>query len=154
MQEDHSNKTTNKSNNPPDSAHNPTSATPSTSPTPTTQPVDKTRRRFLATATAVMGGVGAVATAVPFAASLLPSAKARAAGAPIEVDISKLPVGGMMTVAWRGKPVWIIHRSEEMLANLDKQESHLRDPESIVDQQPEYARNLYRSIKPERKRTS
>jgi ubiquinol-cytochrome c reductase iron-sulfur subunit len=77
-------------------------------------------RRRLIVATAAVGGVGAVAALVPFVSSLLPSERAKAAGAPVEVDISKLEPGQMMTVEWRGKPVWIINRTKEMLETLPK----------------------------------
>lgn len=114
-----------------------------------THNIDKERRRFLVTATTLMGGVGLAATAIPFISSWLPSAKAEAAAAPIEVDISQLAPGGQMTVEWRGNPVWIIRRTSQMLEQLKSHDSQLRDPESFVDQQPLYARNPYRSIKPE-----
>lgn len=107
------------------------------------------RRRFLTTASAVIGGVGVACAAVPFVASWNPSAKTQAAGAPVEVDISKLAVGQQLTVEWRGKPVWVINRSQTMLSDLPKLDNLLRDPNSNTDQQPTYAHNLYRSIKPE-----
>lgn len=107
-------------------------------------------RRALLIATAGAGGVLAVGAAVPFVASLTPSERARAAGAPIEVDIDKLAPGEMMVVEWRGKPVWVLRRTPEMLAALAKAEPNLADPGSAVEsQQPEYARNTYRSLKPE-----
>lgn len=106
-------------------------------------------RRNLLLATSAAGGVAAVATAVPFVASLTPSERAKAAGAPVEVDVSKLAPGEMMTVEWRGKPVWVLRRTPEMLAALDKSESLLSDPESEKPQQPDYAQNKYRSINPE-----
>ena len=111
--------------------------------------VDRGKRRFLAVATSVMGGVAGVATAVPFVMSMTPSARARAAGAPVEVDISKIEPGMMITVEWRGKPVWIVHRTPEMLASLPKIDAEVADPKSSVKQQPDYARNEARSIKPE-----
>lgn len=107
------------------------------------------RRRFLAVATSVTGAVGAVAAAVPFLASWQPSARARALGAPVEVDISKLEPGAMLRVTWRGNPVSVLHRSSVMLERLRSSNAELRDPESEVDQQPGYARNDYRSIRPE-----
>lgn len=108
------------------------------------------RRRFLGIATGVTGAVGAVAAAIPFVASWQPSARARALGAPVEVDISKLDEGAMMRVTWRGKPVSILRRSPAMLERLESSNAPLRDPDSeVVDQQPEYARNQYRSIRPE-----
>lgn len=110
---------------------------------------DEQRRKFLATATGVVGGVGAVCALTPFVSSWLPSAKAMAAGAPVEVDLSRMEPGQQVTVEWRGKPVWIIKRTEEMLKHLADSEDQLRDPQSLVDQQPAYARNPHRSIKPE-----
>jgi ubiquinol-cytochrome c reductase iron-sulfur subunit len=111
--------------------------------------VDRGKRRFLVAATSVMGGVAGVAVAVPFAMSMNPSARARAAGAPVEQDISKVEPGMMITIEWRGKPVWIVHRTPEMLASLPKVDSEVADPKSSVKQQPDYARNEWRSIKPE-----
>ncbi|MDR0777642.1 MAG: ubiquinol-cytochrome c reductase iron-sulfur subunit [Azonexus sp.] len=107
-------------------------------------------RRRLIVATAAVGGVGAVAALVPFVSSLLPSERAKAAGAPVEVDISKLEPGQMITVEWRGKPVWIINRTQEMLDTLPKLDDQVADPHSNVEQQqPAYAKNETRSIKPE-----
>lgn len=112
--------------------------------------VDKGRRRMLTAATAVVGGVGAVFAAVPFIKSWSPSARAEAAGAPVEADISKLKVGQKMTVEWRGKPVFVYKRSPEMLDLMAKQDGRLVDAASAnVEQQPEFAANPHRSIKPE-----
>ena len=111
--------------------------------------VDTSRRRVLTAAATVVGGVGAVYTAVPFLASWMPSERAKAAGAPVEADISKLEQGQMIRVQWRGKPVWVVKRSDEMLAALPTLNDKLRDPESVDPQQPEYAQNINRSIKPE-----
>ena len=111
--------------------------------------VDTSKRRFLIAATTVVGGVGAVYTAVPFLASWMPSERAKAAGAPVEADISKLEDGQMIRVQWRGKPVWVVKRTDEMLAALPGLNSKLHDPESVDLQQPEYAQNVTRSIKPE-----
>ena len=111
--------------------------------------VDRGKRRFLVAATSAMGGVAGAAVAVPFVISMNPSARARAAGAPVEQDISKIEPGMMITVEWRGKPVWIVHRTPEMLASLAKIDSEMADPQSSVKQQPDYARNEARSIKPE-----
>lgn len=112
--------------------------------------VDHGKRRFLTVATSVVGAVGAGFVAVPFVASWMPSERAKNAGAPVEVDISKLDEGRMLTVEWQSKPVWLVRRSQETLANLEKVADRLRDPNSEVeDQQPAYARNPYRSIKPE-----
>ncbi len=112
-------------------------------------PVNAGRRRFLTATTAVVGGVGAVAVAVPFIKSWNPSAKAKAAGAPVEVDISKLEVGQMVRVEWRGKPVWVVRRSQTILDQLGSLDGQLRDPASDEPQQPEYAKNTYRSVNPE-----
>ncbi len=112
--------------------------------------VDKGRRRFLTATTAVVGGVGAVFAAVPFLSSWQPSARAQAAGAPVQADISKLEPGQRINVEWRGRPVWIVRRTEDMLARLSELEGVLRDPNSEVEtQQPTYAQNPHRSIKPE-----
>ncbi|WP_018692485.1 ubiquinol-cytochrome c reductase iron-sulfur subunit [Algicola sagamiensis] len=110
-------------------------------------PVDNSRRRFLTVTTAVVGGAGAVGAAVPFIASWMPSAKAKSAGAPVEADISKIEPGQMIRVEWRGKPVWIISRTKEMIDGLAKHEDKLRDPASEVEQQPSWAKNRGRSIK-------
>ena len=111
--------------------------------------VDIRKRRFLTAAATVVGGVGAVYAAVPFLASWLPSERAKAAGAPVQADISKLESGQMIRVQWRGKPVWVVRRTEEMLAALPGLNGELRDPESVDPQQPEYCQNIDRSIKPE-----
>ena len=112
--------------------------------------VNTGRRRFLTATTAVVGGAGAVAAAVPFIKSWQPSARAQVAGAPVTEDISKLEVGQRLIVPWRGQPVWIIRRTPEMLAALPSQNGRLRDPDSEnPEQQPEYAKNPHRSIKPE-----
>ena len=109
---------------------------------------DPQRRTWLL-ATSAAGGVAAVATAVPFVSSFAPSERARAMGAAVEVDIGDIPPGGMKTVEWRGKPVWIVRRTPEMLAALRGTEAELADPNSQRDQQPEYARNAARSVRPE-----
>ncbi len=106
-------------------------------------------RRNLLLATAATGGALGVAAAVPFVASLTPSERAKAAGAPVEADISKLEPGQMMTVEWRGKPVWIIRRNKEQLDSLKKVADQVSDPKSEKKQQPAYATNDHRSIKPE-----
>ena len=111
--------------------------------------VDKGKRRFLIGATGVVGGVGAVAAAVPFVMSFFPSERAKAAGAPVEVDISKLEPGQKIDVEWRGKVCWIVQRTPEMLASLPKLTERLADPASRQEQQPAYARNEHRSIKPQ-----
>jgi ubiquinol-cytochrome c reductase iron-sulfur subunit len=114
-----------------------------------TEEVDHKRRWFLIGAASVVGAVGAGFTAVPFITSMQPSAKAQAAGAPVQVDISRLEEGQMMRVEWRGKPVWIVRRTAKNLEDI-KTITGLRDPDSNVEtQQPSYAKNLLRSIKPE-----
>ncbi|NAW65661.1 ubiquinol-cytochrome c reductase iron-sulfur subunit [Photobacterium halotolerans] len=112
-------------------------------------PVSNGRRRFLTATTSVVGGLGAVAVAVPFIKSWNPSAKAKAAGAPVEVDISKLEEGQMIRVEWRGKPVWVVRRSQAILDELPTHDDRLRDPQAAEPQQPAYAQNQYRSVKPE-----
>jgi ubiquinol-cytochrome c reductase iron-sulfur subunit len=107
------------------------------------------RRRFLITATSVAGGIATIAWATPFIMSMMPSERAKAAGAPVEVDISKLEPGMLLLVGWRGKPVWVLKRTSEMLATLSKLNDKLADPNSEKEQQPEYAKNSTRSIKPE-----
>lgn len=109
--------------------------------------VDCGRRRLLVT-TAAIGGVGGAVVATPFIKSMLPSERAKAAGAPVEVDISKLGPGEMMTVEWRGKPVWIINRTDEQLASLKKTDSEVSDPKSEKQMQPKSCQNETRSIKP------
>ena len=110
--------------------------------------VDGGRRR-LVVATAAVGGVGAITALVPFVSSMLPSERAKAAGAPVEVDIGSLEAGQMMTVEWRGKPVWIINRSPQMLETLPKLDESVADPKSAKRMQPDYCQNEVRSIKPE-----
>ena len=110
--------------------------------------VDKTRRN-LVVATSLAGGLASVGVAVPFAASWMPSERAKAAGAPVQADISALAPGEMQIVEWRGKPVWILRRTKEMLAGIKKTVGKLSDPKSEVPQQPEYAKNEFRSIKEE-----
>ena len=111
------------------------------------QGVNKNRRRVLIAATSVVGAVGAAYVAVPFIASMNPSAKARAAGAPVEADISKLEPGALLRVKWRGKPVWVVNRTEKMLASLAELEPLLADPDSLASDQPDYCKNKHRSIK-------
>lgn len=112
--------------------------------------VDVKKRRFLVNLTTGVGLVGAGFAATPFVLSMMPSARARAAGAPVEIDIAKLESGQMLTVEWRGKPVWLLRRTPEMLQSLKQIEAQLADPKSeVVSQQPEYAKNDTRSIKPE-----
>jgi ubiquinol-cytochrome c reductase iron-sulfur subunit len=111
--------------------------------------IDESRRRFLLTTTSVLGTVGAVCALTPLVSSWLPSVKAQAESVPIQVDLSRVEPGEQVVVAWRGKPVWIIRRTKEMLDHLSDNDSLLRDPSSLVAQQPEYAKNKFRSIKPE-----
>jgi len=113
------------------------------------QGVDKSKRQFLTSALTVVGAVGTGYLAVPFLAQMQPSVKAMAAGAPVDVDISKMEPGQLLRVAWRGKPVWILMRTPEVLATLKTLDNELRDPLSEESIQPEYSKNLYRSIKPE-----
>jgi ubiquinol-cytochrome c reductase iron-sulfur subunit len=113
------------------------------------QGVDKKRRRVLVAATSVVGAVGLGYVAVPFIASMNPSARAKAAGAPVEADISKLEPGALLRVKWRGKPVWVVNRTEEMLKTLPELDPLLVDPNSEVPQQPPYCKNPTRSIKPQ-----
>lgn len=115
-----------------------------------TKNVDPAKRRFLIGATAAVGAVGAAGTAVPFVYSMFPSERAKAAGAPVEVDIGKLEPGQKLTIEWRGKVVWVVRRTPEMLAGLARVKDKLADPTSNnTDQQPKYARNEGRSRKPE-----
>jgi ubiquinol-cytochrome c reductase iron-sulfur subunit len=111
--------------------------------------VDNSKRRFLTTAASVVvGGAGAAAVAVPFVTSMLPSAKAQAAGAPVEVDISKLEEGQLLTVEWRGKPVWVLNRSSAAMQTLPELTKQLADPDSDTEtQQPPYCKNEHRSIR-------
>ena len=111
--------------------------------------VNASRRRFLLGATSVVGGVGAIGAAVPFVASWNPSAKAKAAGAPVRAAIGKLEPGQRMTVEWRGKPVWVLRRTQEMLDNIEKLNGEMRDPDSADPQQPDYVKGVYRSSRPE-----
>ena len=112
-------------------------------------PVNNGRRRFLTAATSVVGGIGVVGVAVPFIGSWNPSARAKAAGAPVEVNVGKIEPGQLVRAEWRGKPVYIVRRTEKTLSELSNLDSQLRDPNSEVPQQPEYAANAYRSIRPE-----
>lgn len=111
--------------------------------------VDVKRRRFITMTSSAIGAVGVAAAAVPFVASMSPSERAKAAGAPVEVDVSKLEPGQMVRVEWRGKPVFILNRTEEMVAGLTKVTAVLKDPDSADPQQPEYAQNETRSLNPE-----
>ena len=115
-----------------------------------TDGTDLKRRRFLATATGMVGGAGVVAVAWPFISSMQPSARAQAAGAPVDINVDKIEPGQLVRYEWRGKPVWVVRRTERMLDSLDQIEPKLRDPNSkVASQQPAYAQNQTRSIKPE-----
>jgi len=118
----------------------------STLPLPT--PMDPERRTWVL-ATSAAGGVAALATALPLVSSFAPSDRAKASGAAVEVDIADIPPGGSKTVEWRGKPVWVVRRTPEMLAALKGPVAALADPDSARDQQPAYARNETRSAKAE-----
>jgi ubiquinol-cytochrome c reductase iron-sulfur subunit len=109
--------------------------------------VNHGRRRVLTTLTSLVGAAGVVGVAVPFVGSWNPSAKAKAAGAPVKANISKIEPGQMITVEWRGKPVYIVRRTDDSLESLDQMEELLRDPASEESEQPVYAENKYRSIK-------
>jgi ubiquinol-cytochrome c reductase iron-sulfur subunit len=114
--------------------------------------VNQGRRRFLVATTTLIGGAGVIAVAVPFISAMNPSARARTAGAPVNIDVSKLEPGQQLTVNWRGKPVWILRRTPKILEDLHAVEfrERLRDPDSTVEtQQPDYAQNVYRSIESE-----
>ncbi len=114
------------------------------------QGVNPGRRRFLTATTAVVGGAGAIAAAVPFIASWQPSARAELAGAPVTENIAKLEPGQRLTLTWRGQPVFVIRRTPEQIQVLPSLDARLRDPNSdVVDQQPGYAKNPHRSVKPE-----
>ena len=111
--------------------------------------VDTGRRHFLTVATVATGAVGAAFAAMPFLASWRPSARAKALGAPVEVDISKLEAGAMLKVEWRGKAIFVVHRTPQMLSQLQGVDAELRDPESAESTQPDFAKNETRALKPE-----
>ena len=111
-------------------------------------PSNSTRRQWLM-ATAGLGGAMTITAILPFVASMMPSQRAKAAGAPVQVDIGALLPGSMLVVEWRGKPVWILRRTPEMLTSLGRAEPGLADPASNVAQQPSYAVNQHRSLRPE-----
>ncbi len=111
--------------------------------------VDLSKRQFLTSALTVVGAVGTGYLAVPFLSQMQPSARAMAAGAPIEIDISKIEPGQLIRVAWRGKPVWVLSRTPEVLEILEKETKKLADPDSSESEQPESSQNSLRSIKPE-----
>lgn len=111
--------------------------------------VDSERRRFLTTATGVIGGIGVGLASVPFVSSWLPSSKAKSLGAPVEVDLTKVEPGQKITISWRGQPIFIVNRPPSVIQELDAMNNNLRDPNSEEPQQPEYAKNRHRSIKGE-----
>jgi ubiquinol-cytochrome c reductase iron-sulfur subunit len=111
--------------------------------------INESRRHFLTVATVVAGAVGVVAVAVPFVSSMEPSARAKALGGPVDIDISKIEEGGQVKAKWRGKPTWVVQRPAAAIAALPKVDDRLRDPASKEDQQPKYCKNESRSIKPE-----
>jgi ubiquinol-cytochrome c reductase iron-sulfur subunit len=111
--------------------------------------IDKKKRRTLIGVTGAVGAVAGIGTATPFVMSMFPSERARAAGAPIEVDVSNIEPGMMITEEWRGKPVWILHRTAEMIEAVRKSDDKVSDPDSRLPMQPEYAKNELRSIKPD-----
>ena len=122
---------------------------PALQPYPASAGEHDAERRQMLLITAGVAGVAAVATAVPFVASFAPSERARAMGASVEADITDIAPGGIKTVEWRGKPVWIMRRTPDMLAGLPSLDSELADPASTQNQQPDYATNAHRSIKPD-----
>lgn len=114
-----------------------------------TEEVDAGRRHFLTVATVATGAVGAAFVAVPFLASWKPSARAKAMGAPVEVDVSKLDPGAMLKVEWRGKAIYVVNRTPKMLTEIEGHDDRLRDPDSNESEQPAFAKNPARALKPE-----
>ena len=110
--------------------------------------INNGRRRFLILATSGAGGVAALGVATPFVASFFPSEKAKAAGAAVEIDVSKIESGQMMTAEWQGKPIWVVNRTAQQLKDLKALDGAVSDPKSEVEQQPENCKNETRSIKP------
>lgn len=111
------------------------------------QEINYGRRRFLTLATSAAGGVAVVGVAVPFVGSWFPSERAKALGAPVEIDITKIEAGQLLTVAWQGKPVWVLNRTPEQIKSLGEVAGDLLDPESEAKQQPDYCKNATRAIK-------
>ena len=107
------------------------------------------RRNFLANLTKVMGGVGGIFAVIPFLSTMLPSEKAKSSGAPIEIDVSGLKPGSFKVVEWRGKPVWVVRRTAEMINNTQEDNDILTDPKSLEEHQPKYTQNKFRSLNPE-----
>ena len=114
-----------------------------------TNQVNDQRRLFLLKGVKLLGGISAFCAAIPFISSWFPSVRVKAAARPVEVDLSQLKLGQLVTVEWFGKPIWILRRTPEMLNHLSTHENQLRDPDSLVKQQPFYAKNRYRSMNPE-----
>ena len=113
-------------------------------------PADLERRKLLVRATGAAGGLALAGVAYPFLASLWPSERARALGSPVSIDPTKVAPGALTTIEWRGKPVWIVHRTPDMLARLESARASLSDPDSsVTSQQPQYAHNATRSVRPE-----
>jgi ubiquinol-cytochrome c reductase iron-sulfur subunit len=110
---------------------------------------DTTRRRFLTVATSAVGAAGVVAAAVPFLGSWNPSARAKAAGAPVRADVSKIEAGAMVVIEWRGKPVYVVRRTQEMLDELPKVDPLLKDPDSAISKQPDYITDNTRALRAE-----
>jgi len=125
------------------------SETSQTSDTQAAPASSQTRRRFLTAATSAVGIAGVAGVAVPFLGSWNPSEKAKAAGAPVKADISKVEPGQMVVVEWRGKPVYVLNRTAEQLANLPKLDDRLKDPDSVISTQPDYITDNARSLRPE-----
>jgi ubiquinol-cytochrome c reductase iron-sulfur subunit len=107
------------------------------------------RRNFLANLTKVMGGIGGIFAVIPFLSTMSPSEKAKSAGAPIEIDVSGLKPGAFKVVEWRGKPVWVVRRTAEMINNTQEDNDILTDPKSLEEHQPKYTQNKFRSLNPE-----
>lgn len=112
------------------------------------QQINQGRRRFLTLATGAAAGAAGVGVATPFVLSFFPSEKAKAAGAPVEVDVSKIEAGQLITAEWQGKPIWVLNRTDAQQKDLPSLDGQLADPKSEVDHQPAYAQNELRSIKP------
>src|SRR5689334_17125837 len=112
-------------------------------------PVDDSRRKFLTAATAAAAGVGAVFVAIPFLSTWAPSERAKALGAPTELDLSKLEPGQMAVIIWRKQQIYVVHRTPEMLSSLGNHDARLKDPTSSNSDQPDYAKNPIRAIRPD-----
>ena len=115
----------------------------------TKETIDEERRHLLGTGVRIMGCLGITCAAIPFLSSLQPNKQILANNQPIDIDLSHLQPGQQMTLQWRGKPIWILRRTQAMLAQLQQPNPDLRDPNSLVDQQPAFAQNAWRSLRPE-----